>query len=41
VENNDLESVRDQLLPEEIAFFDFLDDQLEMVDSFYNGTVFD
>ncbi|KFH65109.1 hypothetical protein MVEG_08590 [Podila verticillata NRRL 6337] len=35
VGNNDLESVRDQLLPEEIAFFDFLDDQLEMVDSFY------
>ncbi|KAG0034316.1 hypothetical protein BGZ82_005786 [Podila clonocystis] len=35
VENNDLETVRDQLIPEEKAFFDFLDDQLEMVDAFY------
>ncbi|KAF9325417.1 hypothetical protein BG006_011100 [Podila minutissima] len=35
VENNDLETVRSQLMPEEKAFFDFLDDQLEMVDTFY------
>ncbi|KAG0342619.1 hypothetical protein BG000_003226 [Podila horticola] len=35
VENNDLEAVRDQLMPEEKAFFDFMDDQLEMVDTFY------
>ncbi|KAG0033282.1 hypothetical protein BGZ81_008867 [Podila clonocystis] len=35
VENNDLETARDQLIPEEKAFFDFLDDQLEKVDTFY------
>lgn len=37
MENNDLETVGSQLMPEEKAFFDFLDNQLEMVDTFYKG----
>ncbi|KAG0349493.1 hypothetical protein BG004_005155 [Podila humilis] len=35
VENNDLDSVRSEFMPEENAFFDFLDGQLQMVDDFY------
>lgn len=37
VDDNSIDNILDQLLPEEQTFFKFLDSQLELVNSFYQG----